>query len=73
LPEEKKIDDVAKKYYVKNLMVRKYDGDSPFAAFTAFTIGNTNPNTPVAIRPNMPNPNNKMAGILMMIYSIKLN
>jgi hypothetical protein len=53
-------------------MVINCDGDSPFAAFTAFTIGKINPRRAAPIKPNIPKPKSRMAGILMIIYRIRL-
>ncbi len=50
-----------------NLMVKKYDGDSPFDAFIAFTIGRMNPKIPTPINVKMPKPNKSMAGILSIM------
>jgi len=51
----------------RNFIVKKYDGDSPFEALTALTIGRTNPRIPTPIKVRMPNPNIKMAGMLKIM------
>ena len=54
-------------------MVKKYEGGSPFDALTALIMGRTNPTIPTPINVRMPSPKSKMAGMLRMIYSKRLN
>ena len=48
-------------------MVKKYEGFSPLAALTAFTMGSTNPKIPTPINVSIPNPNKRIAGILKIM------